>query len=62
METRWPLYVSESCVEQERIDDMAVAKNLGDLEIVFEQRAYARQFVGVEIRLVKGILTKGTET
>ena len=38
---------------------MVPAKNLGDLEINFAQKAYARKFVGVEIRMVKGVLTEG---
>ena len=59
VEGRMPLYCSESNVEQERVSDLDEAKNLGDLEVRFPEEAYTREFLGVEVGLVRGVLTEG---
>ena len=59
MESKWPLYMSLSNIEQERMNDLEDAKNLGDLEIKYPGQMENRKFMGVAIADVEGSITEG---
>ena len=59
IESRWPLYPSESCVEQPREDDQDPAVNLGNIIIGFPASRSARRFCGVELESFPESFTSG---